>query len=607
MGKEKQHHFLQIHSSLGKDALVLERLNVREGMSRLFEIRVGFTANQRISDMKKHIGEGVSVSLKLGSQGGGGERYFHGHFLSIWELGKPLHNSDGQRYEAIIVPRAWSAANRTNCRIFQDKTVKKIVETILGEHSVAFSWKVKKGLYNYRYCVQYNETDWDFVCRLLAHEGLSFFFQHANGSHTMVITDHEKAYPKAAEGSVVFCSRPTGSAHISSWYAGFKATANSIIEHGFDFETPKQKVKDTSNEKVPGGPFGSRELFGYFGEDRPIKDGASLAALHLKGIAQESESYRAVSDYRSFGVGLKFSFKEHEDEIPPHNEFVITEIAIEASVPLNADNQPSMGNFFYTNSFRCVPTKAPYVPRKLPKPMVPGLQTATVTCAPGEEIYVDEHGRIKVQFHWDREGKYDQKSSCWIRVAQSWAGENWGAQFIPREGQEVLVEFLSGDPDLPLITGSVYNGKNKMPYEPLSKKNISGFKTRSTTKGGGANYNEISFDDTIGKELLLVHAEKDHELTVEHDQTDDIKNDRTTEVGNDDTLTVLNNQTVDITGDQKVTVGKTITVEAGQSITLKTGAASLTMEASGAISIKGTSISVQGTTIDMKAAKISLN
>ncbi|NWO05763.1 MAG: type VI secretion system tip protein VgrG [Alteromonadaceae bacterium] len=631
MGKELQHHFLQIHSSLGKDALVLERLNVREGISRLFEIRVGFTANQRIPDMKKHIGEGVTVSLKVGSKDGGGEKHFHGHFLSMWELGKPIHNSDGQRYEAIIVPRAWSAANRTNCRIFQDKTVKKIVETILGEHGVAFSWKLKKGLYTYRYCVQYNETDWDFVCRLLAHEGLCFYFLHSSGSHTMVITDHEKAWTKAVEGSVVFCSRPTGTAHISSWYAGFKATANSIIEHGFDFEVPKQKIKDSSSEKVPGGPFGSRELFGYFGEDRPIKDGASLAALHLKGIAQESESYRAVSDYRSFGVGHTFSFKEHEDEIPPHNEFVITEISIEASVPLNADNQPSMGNYFYTNSFRCIPTDAPYVPRKLPKPMVPGLQTATVTCAPGEEIYVDEHGRIKVQFHWDREGKYDQKSSCWIRVAQSWAGEQWGAQFIPREGQEVLVEFLSGDPDLPLITGSVYNGKNKMPYEPLSKKNISGFKTRSTTKGGGANYNEISFDDTIGKELFLMHAEKDHTLTVEHDQTDDVKNDRTTTIGNDDTLTVKNNQTddvkndrtttvgnndtltvknnqtINITGNQATTAGKAITIDAGQSITLKTGAASLTMEASGAISIKGTSISVQGTTIDLKAAKISLN
>ena len=607
MGKEQQHHFLQIHSSLGKDALVLERLNVREGMSRLFEIRVGFTANQRIRDMKKHIGEGVTVSLKVGAKDGGGEKHFHGHFLSMWELGKPLHNSDGQRYEAIIVPRAWSAANRTNCRIFQDQTVRKIVETILGEHGVAFTWKLKKSLYTYRYCVQYNETDWDFVCRLLAHEGLCFYFQHASGTHTMVITDHEKAWTKAVEGSVVFCSRPTGSAHISSWYAGCKATANSIIEHGFDFEAPKQKVKDSSSEQVPGSPFGSRELFGYFGEDRPIRDGASLAALHLKGIAQESESYRGVSDYRSFGVGHSFSFKEHEDEIPSHNEFVITEISIEASVPLNTDDQSSEGSYFYTNSFRCMPTDAPYVPRKLPKPMVPGLQTATVTCAPGEEVYVDEHGRIKVQFHWDREGKYDQKSSCWIRVAQSWAGENWGAQFIPREGQEVLVEFLGGDPDQPLITGSVYNGKNKMPYEPLSKKNVSGFKTRSTTKGGGANYNEISFDDTIGKELLLMHAEKDHSLTVENDQTDDIGNDRTSTIGNDDTLAVKNNQTINITGSQATTAGKTITIDAGQSITLKTGAASLTMEASGAISVKGTNISVQGVAIDMKAAKISLN
>ncbi|MFE8070097.1 type VI secretion system tip protein TssI/VgrG [Marinobacteraceae bacterium S3BR75-40.1] len=607
MGKEKQYHFLQIHSSLGKDALVLERLKVREGMSRLFQIQVGFTANQRISDMNRHVGEGVSISLKLGSKAAAKERFFHGHFLSIRELGKPLHNSEGQRYEALIVPRAWSATNRTNCRIFQDKTVKQIVDTVLGEHEVELSWELMQDVYSYRYCVQYNETDWDFIGRLLAYEGLSFFFAHENGAHTMVVTDNEKRWPKAAEDSVVFASRPTGSARVSNWYAGVRATANAIVEHGFDFASPRTPVKATSKEKVPGSDFGDRELFQYLGEDRPIKDGAGLAKRHLQGIAQEAENYCGASDYRSFGVGYRFSFKDHEDRIPPHNDFVITEITIEASVPLNTDNQPVEGRYYYSNQFRCMPTQAPYRPVKLPKPRVSGLQTATVTGASGEEVYADKHGRIKVQFHWDREGNYDQKSSCWIRVAQSWAGDSWGAQFIPRAGQEVLVEFLSGDPDQPLITGAVYNGDNKMPYDPVSKKNVSGFKSRSTTKGSGANYNEISFDDSIGEELLRLHAEKDHELTVENDQTDDIKNDRTTTVGNDDSLTVKNNQTVDITGEQTVKAGKTITIDAGQSITLKTGAASLTMESSGAISIKGTSIKVQGTTIDLKGAKISLN
>lgn len=592
MVKETQHHFLRIHSSLGDDALVLESLSASEGLSRLFEIRVTFMANERIRDMTALIGEPVAISMVLGDNASDQERWLHGHFLHIQEMGKPMHNSEGQRYQARIVPRAWSATSRTNCRIFQDQTALDIVETILGEHSVDLDKNLNNPLYTYHYCVQYNETDWEFVCRVLANEGLAFFFEHSRSAHTLIITDHEKAYPKAAEAEVVFSSRPTGEARISNWYVGVQATSNRITEQGYDFTRPADKVDEESRQTVPGDPFGERELFSYLGEDRPLSDKAGFASRHLQAVTRQAAPRKATSDYRSFGAGMAFSFREHEDGLPEPNEFLITEIQTEASVPLDSENQPGDGNFFFSNLFSCMPLDQPYVPARIRKPVMPGLQTATVTCAPGEEIHVDEHGRIKVQFHWDREGRNNQYSSCWIRVAQSWAGENWGAQFIPREGQEVLVEFVNGDPDQPLITGAVYNGRNRMPYEPISDKNISGIKSRSTTKGGGDNYNEISFDDTLGQEWLRIHAEKDHELTVENDQTDEVGNNRLTSVGNNDTQEVGN--------DQKVSVGKTITVEAGTSITFRTGGASITMESSGNISIKGTSIA-------LKAAKISLN
>ena len=178
MSKETQHHFLKIHSSLGADALILEKLSISEGMSRLFEIEVGFTANNRIADVKPHIGEEVVISLAMSDVLGSKERYFHGHFLTISELGKPMHNKDGQRYTAVIVPRAWSATSRTNCRIFQDQTALDIVETLLGEHSVKHRKVINSALYTHRYYVQYNETDWEFICRVLANEGLTFFFAH---------------------------------------------------------------------------------------------------------------------------------------------------------------------------------------------------------------------------------------------------------------------------------------------------------------------------------------------------------------------------------------------------------------------------------------------
>lgn len=607
MGKEQQHHYLKIHSAMGEDALVIERLTVNEGMSRLFTLDVGFVANERLGHMKQQVGEEVAVSLRLGEGASAKERFYHGHILSIRELGKPLHNSVGQRYAATVVPRAWSATHRTNCRIFQDKTAIEIVEAVLAEHQVSLVKKLNKTLYNFAYCVQYQESDWDFICRLLAHEGLSFFFSHSKSAHDMVITDNVKAYGKAAEADVVFCSRPKGKPRISSWYTGFCATASAMVEQGYDFARPSEKVADTLSEEGPGKTFGKRELFDFLGEDAPLKDNARLAEQHLQGLTQESASFRGVSDYRSFGVGLLFRFEEHEDVLPSHNEFVITEMTLEASVPLTTDNPSGSGRFSYSNSFKCLPTTDVYTPARLPKPVMPGIQTATVTGAAGEEIHADEHGRIKVQFHWDREGRHDQKSSCWIRVAQSWAGAGFGAQFLPRKGQEVVVEFINGDPDQPLITGSVYNGSNKMPYPPVEERNSSGLRSRSTTKGAAANYSELRFDDSKGKELLVLHAERDHELTVENDQTDDVGNNRKTQIGNDDLVTVKNNQTVDITGDQRISSGKTITVDAGTSITLKTGAASITLESSGNISLKGTTLSLQGTTISLKGAKISLN
>lgn len=612
MGKEQQHHYLKIHSALdkgtgGEGALVLERLTVNEGMSRLFSLDVGFVANERLADMPGQVGEEIVISVALGDGASARERFFHGHILSIRELGKPLHNPAGQRYQATIVPRAWSATQRTNCRIFQDKSALKMVETVLSEHQVSIVKRLTKTPYIFNYCVQYQESDWDFVCRILAHEGLSFFFRHSRSGHDLVITDNVKAYPKAAEAEVVFCSRPTGQAHISSWYTGYRATANALVEHGFDFTKPAEKVDDSPCQEGPGKAFGKRELFDYLGEDAPLKDNARLAGAHLQGLTQDSASYRGVSDYRSFGVGCVFSFKAHEDILPSHNEFVITELTLEAAVPLNSDGQSEGGHFTFSNAFRCQPTSRVFTPSRLAKPVIAGIQTATVTCAAGDEIHVDEHGRIKVQFHWDREGHNDQKSSCWIRVAQSWAGAGFGTQFLPRRGQEVLVEFVNGDPDQPLVTGAVYNARNRMPYPPLAERNSSGIRSRSTTKGAAAHYSELRFDDSKGQELLVVHAERDHELTVENDQADAVGNNRKAEVGNDDTLTVKNNQTVDISGNQKVSSQKTIVVEAGTSITLKTGAASLTLESSGNISLQGTTLSLQGTTISLKGAKISLN
>ena len=596
---EKQHHYLKIHSSKEKSGLVLEELMVDEGMSRLFTMSVKFLANQRLDDMKAMVGEAVTMSLALGEDAAQGERFYHGHILSITELGKPLHNSDGQYYQATVVPRAWSATQRTNCRIFQDKTALQIIETILGEHGVSVTQQIKGAPYTYEYCVQYNETDWGFVCRLLAQEGMSFFFEHSKTEHKLIVANNTKAFSPAAEAMVTFSSRPPGKPHIDRWKVGFQATANAMEEAGFDFTRPKMQVKDTDEQSVPGGPFGSRELYQYRGEEATLVDKASLTALHLESIAQQAETYTATSDLRSFGVGLTFGFDAHEDKTPDHNEFVIINNRLTASCPIGSDGKPRAGAFSYSNSFTCMPTKRMYRPTPLSKPRIHGLQTATVTCGKDEEEHYDEHGRIKVLFHWDREGKRNASSSCWIRVAQAWAGAGYGAQFLPREGQEVIVEFINGDPDQPLVTGSVYNGNHALPYNPKAKPASSGIRSRSTLKGDSGDYSELRFDDEKGKEKLVLHAEHDHELTVENDQVDDVGKDRKGKIGNNDTLKVGKNQTVK--------AGETIVLDAGQKITFKSGGASITLDSKGNIVIKGGDIDLTGSTINLKGSRINLN
>ena len=604
---EKQHHYLKIHSSLGDDALVLEELEVDEGMSRLFTMSVKFLANERLKDIKAMVGEAVTMSLALGEDAAQGERFYHGHILTISELGKPFHNSEGQYYRATVVPRAWSATQRTNCRIFQDKTALQIIETILGEHGVSVTQQIKGAPYTYDYCVQYNETDWAFACRLLAQEGMSFFFEHSKTEHKLIVANNTKAFSPAAEAMVTFSSRPPGKPHIDSWKVGFQATANAMEEVGFDFSRPKVQVKDTDKQSVPGDSFGSRELYQYQGEEATLVDKASLTALHLEGITQQAESFVATSDLRSLAVGLTFGFEEHEDKIPDHNEFVVVRNLLRASCPIGSEAQGGTGKLTFNNSFTCMPTKTMYRPTPMSKPRVVGLQTATVTCGAGEEEHYDKLGRIKVQFHWDREGKHDPDSSCWIRVAQAWAGAGYGAQFLPRKDQEVIVEFINGDPDQPLVTGSVYNGNHDLPYDPEAKPASSGIRSRSTLKGGSGNYSELRFDDEKGKEKLVLHAERDHELTVENDQTDDVGNDRKGKVGNNDSLKVGKDQTLNIGGKQNVKVGETIVLDAGQKITFKSGGSSITLDSQGNIVIKGANLDLKGTNISLKGAKISLN
>jgi len=278
------------------------------------------------------------------------------------------------------------------------------------------------------------------------------------------------------------------------------------------------------------------------------------------------------------------------------------------TVPNQSGANQSLVNEVYANHFECVPKDVAYRAQvRHLKPVINGVQTAIVTGDSGDEILVDQYGRVKVQFDWDREGKKDSKSSCWIRVAQNWAGKKWGAFFFPRVGQEVLVDFINGDPDQPIISGAVYNADLMPPYDLPADKTQSGIKTRSTTKGGADNFNELRFEDKKGSELVYLQAEKDKELYVKNDQKDKIDNNRSSEIVKNDDVKVGENRTSDIGKNDTLKVGKTLNIEAGDEVVIKTGSAQIKMASSGNITIEGTKIDIKGTQIKVDGSAITMS
>lgn len=584
--------------------MVVERVNINEEICELFSIDVTFVAQSRVKKLDSLIGEPVTISLALRDESSAPKRFFHGHINEVRELGRPLHNSEALRYQATVVPRAWFATQRVNCRIFQNLDVVAIVKKVLGEHGVKPN-TAKLGSYvPYEYCVQYNESDWAFVKRLLAKEGIFSFFKHAESSHELVLADQKEAYEKALEAKVDFRTGDHNEAHIHQWYSQARSTVASMARRTFSFQSPGQYKIGNAKKSVPGSKMVPREVFEYEAEDpleAPLKSRTTqLTPQMLDAYTREAETYTGMSNCRSFGVGHYFTFGDHDNPAFKGKSFVITGYSMNASVPSNNEGGDQHDEQYLINEFTAIPAEVLYRPTPIAKPVINGVQTAVVTGVSGSEIHADKWGRIKVQFHWDREGQFDEKSSCWIRVAQHWAGKGFGAQFLPRVGHEVLVEFLNGDPDQPIITGSVYNGDNPLPYATPAKVEESGIKTRSTKKGGKENFNEIRFVDSKGKEKLVIHAEKDEEIHVENDQQENVDNDRTTVIGNNDKL--------DVTGKQDVSVGKAITVTAGDKIAFKCGSSTITMDSSGNIDIKGTSISINGSSaVTVKGGVIKLN
>lgn len=560
-----------VQTPVGAD-LTFTHLIGRDEISRCFAYTVGFVSKSHDVDPLKMLGGVVSVEGESDPK-----RWFSG-LVSEFKLTRIEDRL--AFYEAVVRPWLWFLGNTTDCRIFQNMTAVEIIEKIFSKYGIAKFEKRLQGSYPQReYCVQYDESDLDFVQRLMEHEGIFYFFEHDEGKHTLVLCDAMSKL-KAAPGyeKVLYNFEGQGSRrdveYITEWIPGSAVRPGAYAHTDYDFEKPGADLMAKSAQ-----PFSHKEASGENyrqpGAHLDVGRGDTIAGIRREELQAVHQRSTAVGTVRGLFSGCKFKLESF-----PRDDQNQDYLVISAEYRL-FDPGYRTQNEAHSENFRVVlgvaPTKLPYRPPRItPRPIMRGPQTATVVGPSGEEIFTDKYARVKVQFHWDRLGKKDQNSSCFVRVSQTWAGSGWGFIQIPRIGQEVIVDFIEGDPDLPIITGRVYNAAEMPPYALPGNATQSGWKSNSSKGGGG--YNELMFEDKAGSELVNFQAQKDHHLlikhdrnkTVQHDQSDRIDHDAKHSVGHNLDEDVGNNKTVKIGVDQTTNIGSndTETVGANRSLTV---------------------------------------
>ncbi len=583
-----------VKSPLGDDVLVAWKLRGREELSRPFLYELEMLSEESAVDFEKIVDQAISIRLDVE---GAPARYFHGHVSSFEQLGivGRLH-----RYRATLEPWTAFMSRRKTCRIFQGKTLLEILEVIFADYETAdykFLGPDQRAYHPRDYCVQYCESDLDFVSRLLEEEGVYYYYEHTAEGHSVVLCDELGTHGTYFEGSAdeQNCLRLSkGFNNVDSWVFRREARSQSYRHGDFDFRIPGRPVAAVKQIEGSGaevyeypGRF-SEEIFTYpgkpgeSGKHNEFDAAEQMAAARAEELVSLSRQVTAVTEVaRGISPGYIFSVGDHPRADQNGNYLTVSaDIRVEADDYQGDEDVAQELPFTYTCSFKATPEDLRFrSARVTPRPQITGPQTATVVgpadqgsggsssvlsklksllgldSGGGEiDIYADEFGRVKVKFHWDLEESADERNSCWVRVVQPWAGGGFGAQFTPRVGHEVVVAFIDGDLDRPLITGSVYNGTNEPPYDPAAHPTISTIKSRTSGEGAGAN--ELRFEDKKEAEQIFLHAQKDLHVRVVNDRLELSGNDRHLVVKNDKFEHVENNRNEKVVADHKEEIGK---------------------------------------------------
>lgn len=558
---------LNIATQLGEDAVQLIRFTGEEELSRLYHFQLELVSQNAEIGAADIVGTNVTFSVDYDD---GECRFFNG-YVKRFLLGD--EDVKGVRsYQATVVPWLWFLTQTTDCRIFQEMTVVEIIEKIFVDLGFSdFEFANISGSHPTReYCVQYRESDFEFVSRLMEEEGIFYYFRHENGKHILAMSD-APSYLSCKEATIDF-PRDTSATrgitpHIKSWEHTFEFRTGAWAHTDYNFKAPRTKLMSTEKTVMKLPNVAQFERYDYPGEYPDKAVGGPLARVRMEELELEHDIVLGTSGCKSLSPGLRFTIGRHRVKSEEGKSYVVKKILHEAR---EASYETGSGytELDYVNQFECFPDATPFRPARITaKPLMRGCQTAVVTGPPGEEIYPDEFGRVKVQFHWDREGRFDDKSSCWIRVSQHHAGKNFGYIDIPRIGEEVIIDFLEGDPDRPIIVGRVYNAENKPPFDLPAGKTVRG-NTTKTYKGSG--YNEYVMDDSTGNELIREHAQFDKDSTIEHDLREHVFNDRSRDVTNNESILVGVDRTKTVGQNEELNVGqnRTRTVGANEVVTV---------------------------------------
>jgi type VI secretion system secreted protein VgrG len=564
---------IRVDTPLGEDVLLLEEFTGAEAVSQQFSFHLRAVSTNQSLPLEDLLQRPIVITLL---QPGGDSRFIHG----IVSRAVRLERSQGlTTYHLEVVPWTWFLSLITDCRIFENKTVREIIEQIFKDQGFQDYEFGLSGSYDAReYCVQYRETSLDFVSRLMEEEGIFYFFRHTTEKHTLIIRDSQSAFAPCPFA-------PDVEYGVSTEVASEKDAVRTIaLEHSvrsrtislcdYDFQNPGVKLDvRAASERY--------DLYDYPGKYTSRDAGERYAKLHLEEQEVQRVILAGTSNCRQFIAGYQFNLHDISGQTV-NDSYVLLSVAHSASA--TSYRSSGLEPFIYENHFQAVPATVTYrPPRVVRRPLVQGSQTAVVVGPEGEEFWVDKFGRVKVHFFWDRE----EKNSCPVRVSSSWAGKNWGVIQIPRIGQEVVVDFLEGDPDRPLIIGRVYNAEQMPPYPLPADQTISGVKSRSSKGGGTENFNEIVLEDKKGSEFIRIHAEKDIQQHVENDSYEYVGKDRhlivdgsqAEMVTGDKHLTVQGerreavqgNVSFDFSGNQDAKVGNVFSLESGQEVHIKGG------------------------------------